>query len=652
MMRELLQNFTSFQKSTLIRMLALPLRLKIAIVMLADACFCVLSVHLAFALRLSNSGSWTDNAYWAPWPASLICCAVAIAVFYQQGLYKAVFRYSSQLAVITVLRVFTLYALFISLVIGLLPLSGVPRTVGLIQAFVFFPFFMASRLLINRVYESLKDRSNNDRPMRSVLIYGVENLGQQLCRMLEQSKAVEVIGFVTSDRHLLGRLIDGKMVFAPSDIADLVVARGVSEVILADTSLAFSERSRIIDSLRLLPVAVRALPKNKRWSANSILLSTVTDLNVNDLLGRRPVEPDVAMIKEKVAGKVVMISGAGGSIGGELASQILTYEPSCLVLLDISEYNLYRITLNLEEALEKLSSRNVELVPLLGSVLDVARLDEIIGHWKPDLVYHAAAYKHVPIVENNVVEGVRNNVLGTVNVLNQALKHNTKDFVLISTDKAVKPTNIMGASKRLAELWVQLQGAEQQKRDSGCNCAVVRFGNVLESSGSVIPRFREQIQSGGPITLTHRDVTRYFMTLAEAAQLVMQASCLGEGNDMFLLDMGEPVKVLDLARRMVELSGLTIADDEHLSGDIAIVTTGLRPGEKLHEDLMLSQGVAETNHPRIHRILDPKIDDLMLVSGIEKLSRSIESRNQLEVIRTLADLIPEYRPIQEVDHLS
>ena len=387
------------------------------------------------------------------------------------------------------------------------------------------------------------------------------------------------------------------MVYGPHEIKRLIDTHGVSDILLAMPSIGRSRRNQILTDLRSHQVHVRSLPDLVDLAQGRVSVLDIKELAPDDLLGREPVTPDQELLEKNILGKVVLVSGAGGSIGSELCRQILQVNPSKLLLLDHSEYSLYRIEAELSAYLGSQSSIKTELIPLLGSVRDTGRLEHVFKRWQIDTVYHAAAYKHVPLVEHNPAEGLQNNVLGTLNLAQIAKAHGVSHFVLISTDKAVRPTNVMGATKRFAELVLQ---ALADLQDGSKTCfSMVRFGNVLDSSGSVVPLFRDQIKAGGPVTLTHPEVTRYFMTIPEAAQLVIQAGAMANGGEVFVLDMGEPVKIYDLAHRMIELSGLTVRDPETGVGDIEIVISGLRPGEKLYEELLIGENPIPTPHPRI-----------------------------------------------------
>jgi FlaA1/EpsC-like NDP-sugar epimerase len=446
----------------------------------------------------------------------------------------------------------------------------------------------------------------------------------------------------------------------------------ITDVLLALPSVSRQRRNEILNALKLHKVAVRTLPSLSDIATGKVRLSDVRELDIDDLLGREPVKPNGLLLNLNTHGKTVLVTGAGGSIGSELCRQILKTNPKQLLLLEMSEFALYQIHQELQailagdrlsfsesvegDASELSDAPYIEIVPLLASVCDEGRIDEIMSVWKPQTVYHAAAYKHVPLVEHNPVEGVRNNVWGTRVCAEAAMRHGVRNFVLVSTDKAVRPTNIMGATKRLAEMVLQaLAEVNADPTAKGGRAltvnttfSMVRFGNVLGSSGSVVPLFREQIKNGGPITLTHTGITRYFMTIPEAAQLVIQAGAMGQGGDVFVLDMGQPVKIIDLARRMVELSGMTVRDELHPDGDIALTVTGLRPGEKLYEELLIGDNPKSTQHPRIMKAQEQFLRWSELEQKLNALSISM-SVNDVPVIRgQLQDLVSGYQPSGDV----
>ena len=454
---------------------------------------------------------------------------------------------------------------------------------------------------------------------------------------MANSHQMQVVGFLDDDDRLHGHVLHGLPIYSPAHLQGLVSALSVSDVLLAIPSVSRQRRNEILAEIRKAHVAVRTLPCLTELAQGKVHVSDIRELDIDDLLGRDPVTPNYIMLAKNILDKVVLVTGAGGSIGSELCRQIIDIGPKKLLLLELNEFALYSIHQELEE---KLAGRAIHVVPLLASVQDGDRLREIMAAWRPHTVYHAAAYKHVPLVEHNPAEGIKNNVLGTLEAAQAAARIGVADFVLIGTDKAVRPTNIMGASKRLAEMVLQALAATS----SGTKFTMVRFGNVLGSSGSVVPRFRQQIRDGGPITLTHPEITRYFMTIPEAAQLVIQAGAMARGGDVFVLDMGQPVRIMDLARRMIELSGLQVKDEENPDGDIEIEITGLRPGEKLYEELLIGDNPSPTSHPRIMKAQEGFMEWSELNLRLAALQQALDL-NDVGVLRQmLQELVSGYAP--------
>jgi FlaA1/EpsC-like NDP-sugar epimerase len=443
-------------------------------------------------------------------------------------------------------------------------------------------------------------------------------------------------------------VLNGLKIYNPAMVVALVAKLRVTQVFLAIPSATRARRNEILELVRSAHVQVRTLPGVLELAQGKVQVSDLKELDIEDLLGRDPVPPNALMLAKNITGKVVMVTGAGGSIGSELCRQIVKAGPAVLLLVELTEFALYAIEHELQSLVLDEHDGDVNLVPLLANVRDVSRMDEILRTWKPHTVYHAAAYKHVPLVEHNPAEGVKNNVLGTLNTAQLAAAHGVNNFVLISTDKAVRPTNVMGTSKRLAEMVLQAQALAMSETGGKTCFSMVRFGNVLGSSGSVVPLFRKQIKDGGPITLTDERITRYFMTIPEAAQLVIQAGAMASGGDVFVLDMGEPVKIIDLAKRMVELSGLTVRDEANPNGDIEIQVTGLRPGEKLYEELLIGDNPLPTSHSRIMKAHEDYVPWGDLQTKLAVLSQALDI-NDVSLIRTLLkDLVPGYQPEGEV----
>ncbi len=656
--------------------LALPRPVKRAMVFGLDAALCVLTVWLAFYLRLGEWVSLTGPAIFV----TVASVGLALPVLITSGLYRAIFRYSGLPAMVAVVRAMMLYGVAFSAIFTFWGVEGIPRTVGLIQPMLLLLFVGASRAVARVWLGGLYYQQMRKATLPRALIYGAGSAGRQLASAMVNSLEIRVVGFLDDDERLHGHVLNGLPIHNPVDLAEVMNISLVTDVLLALPSVSRQRRNDILNSLKPHKVAVRTLPGLSDIATGKVSLSDVRELDIDDLLGREPVQPDGQLINLNTQNKTVMVTGAGGSIGSELCRQILRTNPKRLLLVEMSEFALYQIHQNLLSILaggmpKMECSRNIEsdgvgfaletddkrqtqieILPLLASVCDEARMYEIMTTWKPDTVYHAAAYKHVPLVEHNPTEGVRNNVWGTLVCADVAQRCGVSNFVLISTDKAVRPTNIMGATKRLAEMVLQALAevnavtATQEGRVPSTDTifSMVRFGNVLGSSGSVVPLFREQIKNGGPLTLTDFDITRYFMTIPEAAQLVIQAGAMASGGDVFVLDMGEPVKIIDLAKRMVELSGLTLRNDANPNGDIEIQVTGLRPGEKLYEELLIGNNPLPTRHSRIMKAHEDFLIWGDLKAKLNNLKVALDA-NDVPLIRTLLkDLVFGYQPDGDV----
>ncbi len=618
--------------------LAMPRAAKRFVALSVDLSLCVLSVWLAYYLRLGEFVALSDNALWAV-GASI---GLALPIFIVSGLYRAIFRYSGWPALLAVARAVGIYGSLYASIFTAIGVTGVPRTVGIIQPILLLLLVGASRALA-RVWlgdEYLSTLKQASRPKG--LIYGAGKSGRQLAAAMANSHEMQVVGFLDDDDRLHGHVLNGQPVFNPADIATVVAKLAISDVLLAMPSVSRKRRNEILTQIRTAHVAVRTLPSVTDLAQGKVSISDLRELDIDDLLGRDPVTPNGLLLAKNLKSKVVMVTGAGGSIGSEICRQVLVVGPSKLLLIEQSEFALYAIHQELEE---KLPRRDIALVPLLASVQDSDRIRAIISTWNPDTIYHAAAYKHVPLVEHNPVEGIKNNVLGTLRTAQAAAENGVSDFVLISTDKAVRPTNIMGASKRLAEIILQALACVSSRT----TFSMVRFGNVLDSSGSVVPRFRQQLKNGGPITVTHPEVTRYFMTIPEAAQLVIQAGAMAKGGDVFILDMGEPIKIMALAKRMVELSGLNMRDKNNPEGDIEIEVIGLRPGEKLYEELLIGDDPMPTLHPRIMKASEEFIAWDMLENKLRTLEVALSVNDVSVIDLMMKELVKGYLPSENIN---
>ncbi len=624
--------------------LELPRAAKRLIALSIDAATCVLSVWFAFFLRL---GYWPHPAG-APAHSTLASIAIALPIFVSFGLYRAIFRYADTEALGTIGRAVGLYALPFMLIYTVIGIDGTPRTIGIIQPILLLLMIGVSRSLARAIFGESYTLLWRAPERPRVLIYGGGTAGRELASALGSSKDMQLIGFIDDDPRLWRSTMFGVPILSPQNVEAEVVKRRATDILLAIPSATRARRAEIVAQMRELGVHVRTLPSVSEIARGTVSVSDLKDLEIEDLLGREPIPPDEQLLRRNIAGRVVMVTGAGGSIGSELCRQIIRQGPTLLLLVDLSEFNLYAIHKELALLATKAAQMDggdeISLLPLLASVCDTRRMTDIISTWTPDTIYHAAAYKHVPLVERNPIEGIRNNVFGTLRTAQLAQQYGTSNFVLISTDKAVRPTNVMGTTKRLAELALQALHAE----GSQTSFSMVRFGNVLGSSGSVVPLFREQISAGGPITITHSEITRYFMTIPEAAQLVLQAGAMAEGGDVFVLDVGEPVRIMDLARNMIELSGLNVRDIDHPHGDIEISVVGLRPGEKLYEELLIGDDPVPSQHPRIMRSREHYLPWAELGDHFVLLEDALDRGDAVAARAMIRKLVPEYQPTSKL----
>ena len=616
--------------------LGIPRPAKRVIVLAVDTSLCVLTVWLAYYLRLGEWVKISGEGFWQPQWAVAGSLLLALPIFIVNGFYRAIFRYSGLSALMTIIKAVAVYGLLYASIFTAVGINGVPRTIGLIQPMLLLLTVGASRMMARFWLGGLYQNQLRLATLPRVLIYGAGDAGRQLAGAMANSYEMRVVGFLDDDDRLHGHVLNGLPIYSPADLPSLVNSLHISTVLLAIPSASRRRRNEMIQQMRQAHVEVRTLPSVSGLAQGTVSVSDLRELDIDDLLGREPVNPNQLLLGKAIHGKVVLVTGAGGSIGGELCRQILAVGPAELVLVEQSEFALYEIHQELQELAREPS---VTLHPVLASVRDASLMRDIMLRFRPDTVYHAAAYKHVPLVEHNPVEGIRNNTLGTLTAAAAAAAAGVADFVLISTDKAVRPTNIMGASKRLAEMTLQALSAIRPET----RFSMVRFGNVLGSSGSVVPKFRRQIQDGGPITLTHPEITRYFMTIPEAAQLVIQAGAMAKGGDVFVLDMGSPVKIRDLAVQMIELSGLTVKDDDHPDGDIEIQITGLRPGEKLYEELLIGNNPKPTSHPRIMKAHEEFLPWPLLREKLNVLEHALDTGDMETIEALLTDMVAGFR---------
>ncbi|MDC7708928.1 polysaccharide biosynthesis protein [Vogesella indigofera] len=601
---------------------------KMALLMLLDALLLPLALWSAVLLRLG--GNWDPKLDPYLWIFAVPPLWV-LPIFIKLGLYRAVLKFLDDRIVYTVFVGVSLSVLLLMAVILMAGIAPFPRT----AIIIFWVFAMAyiggSRFLLRGVVRRIDAL---DAPRRPVVIYGAGRAGLQLMVALQEGREYRPLAFVDDNPQLWGRTYRGLMVHDPQTLDALAADTAAEAILLAMPSASRGRHRQILEQLETLHVPIKRLPGMADLVSGEVRVEELREVEIDDVLGRDQVPPQPELLAANIRGKVVMVTGAGGSIGSELCRQIVKNRPARIVLFELSEYALYAI----DQELARLAPA-IERRPVLGSVTDTARLSSVLRAFAVETVYHAAAYKHVPMVEHNPVAGIVNNAFGTDSCAQAAQDAGVATFVLISTDKAVRPTNVMGASKRLAELTLQARHAA----GSRTRFVMVRFGNVLGSSGSVVPLFKQQIASGGPVTLTHPDITRYFMTIPEAAQLVIQAGAMGEGGDVFVLDMGEPVKIIDLARRMIHLSGLEVRDDYHPHGDIEIRCTGLRPGEKLYEELLIGDGVLATDHPRIMRAQEYHLPPAQLADHLAALRSACAALDAPRAFAELQQVVHEFK---------
>ena len=595
-----------------------------------DTSIIISAFWFSLLLRLESFSVFSETKYWL---ACIILVPCSLVIFVRMGLYRAILRFLSTTATwsITMAVIFSTAVLVIT---NFFLTVDLPKTVPVIYFALALSLIGGSRLLLRLAVSGIEKRIKIP-----VMIYGAGSAGRQLAVGLKSGPEFHPCVFIDDDEDKIGSVIQDIPVIPVSEARRVIKAKKISKILLALPSISRAERKLILQNLENLQVEVQTIPGIKDVIEGNASSDEIRDVDVEDLLGREPVAPEAELMASNIFEQVVMVTGAGGSIGSELCRQILKQRPKKLVLYELSEFALYAI----HQELEKFNTEkqlDIEICPLIGSVQRVNRLENVMDAFNVDTVYHAAAYKHVPLVENNIVEGVRNNIFGTMYAARAAIKAGVPNFVLVSTDKAVRPTNVMGATKRMAELVLQALSKNQTKT----RFTMVRFGNVLGSSGSVVPLFRRQIKEGGPVTLTHKDITRYFMTIPEAAQLVIQAGAMGKGGDVFVLDMGEPVKIRDLAVKIIHLSGLEVKDESNPHGDIEIACTGLRPGEKLYEELLIGDDVRKTNHERIMTAQEIMLPWEKLNHIIEQLDSACHNFEHAKIREILMSAPTGYHP--------
>ncbi|CAI2795951.1 polysaccharide biosynthesis protein [Pseudomonas fluorescens group sp.] len=645
-------------------LLGLPRRTKRLIQVATDVFVVWVALWLAFAVRLGLD-EMINPLIFHFW-LFLAAPVVAIPLFIRFGMYRAVMRYFGNDALIAIIKAVSLS----SLVLGFFVYwysnheHVVPRS-------IIFNYWWLSMIMVGGLRLAMRQYflgdwfsasqhvpfTNRDDGLPRVAIYGAGSAGNQLVAALRMGRVMRPVAFIDDDSSITDRVISGLQVYKPKHIQLMIEATGAQEILLAIPSSNRGRRREILSFLEGFPLHVRSVPGFMDLASGRVKVDDIQEVDIADLLGRDAVPAQGELLEHCIRGQSVLVTGAGGSIGSELCRQILVLRPTILILYDHSEFNLYSILSELEQRITR-ESLPVKLLPILGSVRNPSKLLDVMKTWRVHTVYHAAAYKHVPMVEHNIAEGVLNNVVGTLNTAQAALQSGVANFVLISTDKAVRPTNVMGSTKRLAELTLQALSNELApvlfgdksniSRVNKTRFTMVRFGNVLGSSGSVIPLFHKQIKSGGPLTVTHPKITRYFMTIPEAAQLVIQAGSMGQGGDVFVLDMGEPVKIVELAEKMIHLSGLSVRSDKNPHGDIAIEFTGLRPGEKLYEELLIGDNVVATQHPMIMSANEDHLSWEVLKGKLTELLAAVDEDDYTRVRQLLRDTVSGYSPDGEI----
>lgn len=645
-------------------LLSLPRRRKRILQVIADIVLVWIALWMAFVVRLGID-ELVNPIVLHSW-LFISAPIVSIPLFIRFGMYRAVMRYFGNDALIAIIKAVSLSALILGVVVYWYSNheNVVPRS-------IVFNYWWLSLIMIGGLRLAMRQYflgdwfaaaqhvpfTSRDDGLTKVAIYGAGAAGNQLVAALRMGRVMRPVAFIDDDSSISDRVISGLQVFKPKHIQQMIDTTGAQEILLAIPSSNRARRREILGLLEGFPLHVRSVPGFMDLASGRVKVDDIQEVDIADLLGRDAVPAQGDLLEHCIKGQSVLVTGAGGSIGSELCRQILALRPTTLLLFEHSEFNLYSILSELERRITR-ESLPVRLLPILGSVRNQAKLLDMMKTWHVDTVYHAAAYKHVPMVEHNIAEGVLNNVIGTLNTAQAALQAGVSNFVLISTDKAVRPTNVMGSTKRLAELTLQALSRElapvlfgdktNVSRVNKTRFTMVRFGNVLGSSGSVIPLFHKQIKSGGPLTVTHPKITRYFMTIPEAAQLVIQAGSMGQGGDVFVLDMGEPVRIVELAEKMIHLSGLSVRSDRNPHGDIAIEFTGLRPGEKLYEELLIGDNVVATQHPMIMSANEDHLDWEILKGKLTELLAAVDADDYSRVRQLLRDTVSGYAPDGEI----
>lgn len=627
--------------ATISRLSHMPRPQKRLFMMVLDSGLCVCAVWFSYFLRLGEWRFLTEDVGRLT-VGSLAFWYLGASI---KGVYREVFRYAGAGSLTTIAQAIAIMLIPMIVVFLVILVPGVPRTLSVLQPLVFFLFLMMSRIGLRHLILDLSKLSDFKGRQRRILIYGAGDAGQRLAASIMHEPGLVLVGFVDDDLAVAGHRLDRHKIHHSSTVADLVKGYGVTDIYLAMPQLSRARRAEVIDGLTHHQVQVLTLPDMRNIIEGDVSIDDLREVEISDLLGRAPVPPDPELLARTIAGKVVMVTGAGGSIGSELCAQIARLQPRKLILVELSEFALYSIEQDIRSSLANLG-HEAEVVPELCNVADAPSISRIVERHRPETLFHAAAYKHVPLVESNVIGGTRNNVMGTLNTVLAARQEGTRNFILISSDKAVRPTSIMGATKRICELILQAFAANAGAEDKTI-FAMVRFGNVLGSSGSVVPLFKRQIREGGPITLTDKRITRYFMTIPEAAELVIQAGAMARGGEVYVLDMGQSVGIIDLARSMIRLSGLREKSPDQIDGDIEIVEIGLRPGEKLYEELLIGDDPRSTEHERIMQAQESHRPLAELMEELSRLADSLDCGDADRARASIQRLVPEYAPGRE-----
>jgi len=616
-----------------------PRKLKQSLMVLSDSLAIFVSYYLSHVLRFNDLSpeSFANRPFWE----AIVLIFLGIYVFSNLGLYRSVVRFLDHKLVLSVTKGSIIVAISL-LVLDNFFVDYYSRSIPMIFGLILLIYITFSRLAVRFYYSWLMNKSHN---IKSVLIYGAGSAGHQLANSLLDSSSSIVRGFIDKDKKLIGSLISGIEVYGEHSVARLIEKYKISDIYLAIPSSNHSKRKQIISELSQYGIHVQTIPSLQQLISGESI-DSIKELSIEDILGRDVVGHNEKLIEKIANNENILISGAGGTIGSEIAKQLLLNNAKKIILLENSEFALYRINEDLIRISKELNNSSTEIVPILGDATNQNDIENIFGNHKLDTVFHAAAYKHVPIVESNPFAGVKNNVFSTTTLAKFSTKYSVSRFVLISTDKAVRPTNIMGASKRVSELILQNLASRESSKTI---FSMVRFGNVLDSSGSVVPLFRKQIKTGGPVSVTHKNITRFFMMISEASSLVIQAGAMAKGGEVFLLDMGKPVKILDLAKNMIRLSGLQIKDQEHPNGDIEIVFSGLRPGEKLYEELLVSAQSERTIHPMIYSANEDFYDDNETQTILDELENALLNKNETQLKLTLSKYVEGYKSLEDVN---